>query len=158
MPLSRLQEFPDPTLKAGCCLTFFEWPACGAVLLVLVACGPAPPRQQNSIVDQKKLSDRGTIKAGDFLATPQNCGMISGDRPVYPKQARAARIQGVVRVGYRITKTGEVRDLHALSGNPALIPAALAAIAKWRFAPCRLFGGEPVEVRSQSNVDFTLNQ
>ena len=137
------------------------------MLLLLAACGKpsrprpslsSPPRQQNSVVDQKKQSSQGTIHAGDFLPSPENCGMIHSSRPVYPKEAKEAHIQCVVKVEYVITKTGEVRDLHAISGNPVLIPAAIAAATKWRFAPCRLFGSEPIELKSQSDIQFTLAQ
>src|SRR5258708_30925341 len=117
-----------------------------------------PPRQQKSAVDQKKPSSPGKIHAGDFLASPENCGLVHDVRPVYPKQAKMAHIQGVVKVEYVITKTGEIRDLHVLSGDPVLVPPAIAAVTEWRFAPCRVNGSEPIEVRSQSNISFTLNQ
>ena len=85
--------------------------------------------------------------------------MISGARPVYPAEAKSARVQGVVRVAYSITKTGEVSDVHVVSGDLRLVPAALAALAKWRFAPCRPPGmREAVEVRTESDLSFTLNQ
>jgi protein TonB len=84
--------------------------------------------------------------------------MVHDARPVYPRQAKMAHLQGVVKVEYVITKTGEVRDLHVLSGDPVLAPAAIAAVTEWRFAPCRVNGSEPIEVRSQSNISFTLNQ
>jgi TonB family protein len=70
-----------------------------------------------------------------------------------------ARIQGVVKVEYVITKTGDVRDLHVVSGDPLLVPAAIAAVTQWRFASCRVPGTtEPVERRTQSDISFTLNQ
>lgn len=85
--------------------------------------------------------------------------MIHYVRQVYPKEARKAGIQGVVKVEYTITKTGEVRDLRVLSGDPVLTPAAVAAVAKWRFAPCRVFGQpEPMEQKVISEIGFTLNQ
>jgi outer membrane biosynthesis protein TonB len=69
-----------------------------------------------------------------------------------------ARIQGDVKVDYITTKTGEVRDLHVVSGDPVLVPATIAAVTEWRFAPCRVFGSEPIEVKLQSVISFTLNQ
>lgn len=84
--------------------------------------------------------------------------MVHYARPVYPEEARRARIQGIVRVAYLITKTGEPRDLKVLSGDPALVPAALAAVAQWRFAPCRVDGSDLIEPKVTSDVQFTLNQ
>jgi TonB family protein len=133
-------------------------PASSIVLLILAACGPTPPRQHQSATDHKKASNQGRILVRDFLATPENCGMIHYVRQVYPKEAKKAGIQGVVRVAYTITKTGEVRDVRVLSGDPVLTPAAVAAVAKWRFAPCRVFGPEPIETKITAEIPFTLNQ
>jgi TonB family protein len=133
-------------------------PSVYSAILMLAACGPTP-RQQDSATDVKKLSSPSTIHAGDFLSSKDNCGLIQYVRQVYPKQAKVARIQGVVKVEYVITKTGEVRDLHVLFGDPELVPAAIAAVTQWRFAPCRIPGtSEPLERRTQSDISFTLNQ
>ena len=84
--------------------------------------------------------------------------MVHYARPVYPEEAKRSHIQGIVRVAYLITKTGEPRDLKVLSGDPALVPAALAAVAQWRFAPCRVDGSDLIEPKVTSDVQFTLNQ
>jgi TonB family protein len=134
-------------------------PSVYSAILMLVACGPKQPRQQNSATEQKNQSIPSTIQAGDFLASRDNCGLVHYVRQVYPKQAKVARIQGVVKVAFVITKTGEVRDLHVLSGDPMLVPAAIAAVTQWRFAPCRVPGmSEPVETRTKEDISFTLNQ
>jgi TonB family protein len=98
------------------------------------------------------------INAGSVLSTPENCGLTRHVRPVYPESALRAHIEGVVRVGYLITRTGEVTEVRALSGDPLLVPAAITAVAQWRYAPCRLVGPEPVERRLESEVSFTLSQ
>jgi len=128
------------------------------MLLLLTACGSGPPRQQKSALDQKKASHQGTIHAVEMLPSKENCGMIHYVPPVYPKEAKRARIHGVVIVDYVIAKTGEVRDLHVVSGDPVLIPAAIAAAKLWRYAPCRPIDSEPVEVKLRSNIPFTLSQ
>ena len=84
--------------------------------------------------------------------------MIHGARPVYPKEAKTAHIEGVVKVQFIITKTGGVSSLRVLSGDPVLVPAAIEAVKKWRFAPCRVDGSDPVEIKTESLVSFTLNQ
>jgi TonB family protein len=93
----------------------------------------------------------------ETLGSPENCGMIHGVRPVYPKKARAMHIEGVVKLNIVVTKTGEVAELHAVSGNPILVPAAIAGVKRWRYAPCRL-NGEPIEIKTQVDVPFTLSQ
>lgn len=133
-------------------------PSVYSAVLMLAACSPTP-RQQDSATDLKKPSGPSAVQAGDFLASRDNCGLVHYVRQIYPKQAKMARIQGVVKVDYVITRTGGVRDLHIVSGDPVLVPAAIAAVTQWRFAPCRVPGmSEPVERRTQSDISFTLNQ
>ena len=125
-------------------------------LLLLVACDRKPRPEPKPSVDAPTK-----IHVGDFLASAENCGAIHSARPVYPKAAKKARIQGVVTVEFTITKSGEVRDVHALSGNPVFVPAAIAAAREYRFAPCRiptLPDSEPLERKSQLQFSFNLNQ
>ena len=56
-----------------------------------------------------------------------------------------------------ITKTGEVGETHLVSGNPALVPAAIEAVKQWRYAPCRL-NGSAMEIKTEVVVPFNLNQ
>jgi TonB family protein len=125
---------------------------------MLTACSPTTPRQQNSATEQKQPSSPSTIRVANVLSSPDNCGLVHSVSPVYSKQAKRARIQGVVKVEYVITKTGDVRDLRVVSGDPALVPSAIAAVTEWRFAPCRVSGPEPIEVKLQSDISFTLSQ
>jgi protein TonB len=82
--------------------------------------------------------------------------LISGPRPVYPPLARQARVSGTVRLEAVISRDGTILNLRAVSGHPLLIPAAVAAVQKWIFLPTYL-NGEPVEVATQIDVNFTLN-
>jgi protein TonB len=128
------------------------------MLLMLAACRSAPPSNPNAAdAQQKKPANHGKIQVGDFLATPENCGMIQYVRPSYPVEAKKAHVQGVVRLRVFITKTGDVADIQTFSGVPALVPAAIRAVKQWRYAPCRL-NGEPIEVKTVIDVPFILNQ
>jgi len=77
-------------------------------------------------------------------------------RPQYPSLARQARIQGTVVLQAVIDKGGKVQHLEIISGHPMLIPAALEAVKQWRYKPYYL-NGEPVEVDTQININFTLS-
>src|SRR5207253_3108160 len=94
-------------------------PMLAVILLLLAACRSAPPQHPKPAVEQKNPSNRGTIHVADFLASPKNCGIIHGVRPAYPKEATRAHIEGVVKLIIIITKTGEVGELHLVSGDPA---------------------------------------
>jgi TonB family protein len=75
--------------------------------------------------------------------------------PVYPPEARQARIQGLVVLQAKISKEGRIEDLKVISGHPELVPAAIGAVQQWRYRPYLLMGN-PVEVDTQIQVNFQL--
>jgi periplasmic protein TonB len=81
--------------------------------------------------------------------------LIRRIEPVYPPLARSARIQGSVVLVAVISKAGTIDNLHALSGHPMLVPAALAAVSQWRYRPY-ILNSEPIEVETQITVNFYL--
>jgi protein TonB len=98
------------------------------------------------------------------IATPQrvrvSAGVTSGllvhrVSPVYPPLARQARIQGTVVLQAQISKDGNIENLQLISGHPMLAPAAIEAVKQWKYKPY-LLNGEPVEVETQVQVNFTL--
>ena len=98
-------------------------------------------------------------------ATPQRVRVSQGVsqgllvhkvQPSYPPLARQARIQGVVVLQALIGKDGSIQNLHVVSGHPMLTTAALEAVKEWRYKPYYL-NGEPVEVETTINVNFTLS-
>ena len=56
-----------------------------------------------------------------------------------------------------IAKTGEVREIHVISGHPMLVAAAVDAVKSWRYTPTSL-NGELVEIKTRILVPFTLHQ
>jgi protein TonB len=82
--------------------------------------------------------------------------LIRRVQPVYPPLARNARIQGSVILAALISKQGTMENLHALSGHPMLVPAAIDAVRQWRYKPYVL-NSEPIEVETQITVNFLLS-
>jgi len=82
--------------------------------------------------------------------------LIHKVQPQYPPLARQARIQGVVVLQAEIGKDGSIQNLRVVSGHPMLTTAALEAVKEWRYKPYYL-NGEPVEVETTINVNFTLS-
>jgi protein TonB len=76
--------------------------------------------------------------------------------PQYPPLAKHARIQGVVVLQALIGKDGSITGLHVVSGHPMLTNAALEAVKEWKYKPYYL-NGEPVEVETTINVNFSLS-
>ncbi len=99
------------------------------------------------------------------VATPQRVRVSSGVsqgllvrkvQPNYPPLARQARIQGVVLLQATISKEGNIENLQLLQGHPMLAPAAIEAVKQWKYRPY-LLNGEPVEVETQVQVNFSLS-
>ena len=64
-------------------------------------------------------------------------------------------VSGTVVFNAIIDENGSVESLHVISGPPILQQAALDAVKSWRYKPF-LVNGEPVAVKTQINVIFTL--
>jgi protein TonB len=108
------------------------------------------------------LSSTPTV--APHIATPQRVRVSAGVtngllvhrvNPVYPPLARQARIQGMVMLQAQISKDGSIENLQLISGHPMLAPAAIEAVKQWKYKPY-LLNGEPVEVDTQVQVNFTL--
>lgn len=82
--------------------------------------------------------------------------LIRRVQPVYPRLARTARVQGSVVLYALISKAGTMENLHALSGPPLLVPAAIDAVSQWRYRPY-ILNSEPIEVETQITVNFSLS-
>ncbi len=82
--------------------------------------------------------------------------LVSQPKPVYPPLAKQAHIQGVVHLSALIGKEGNVINLAAIGGHPLLVPSALEAVQQWVYQTT-LLNGEPVEVLTQIDVNYTLS-
>lgn len=85
----------------------------------------------------------------------QQAKLLSQVRPVYPPEAKAAGIEGLVRLEATLGKDGKVENLQVLSGDPVLAAAALDAVRQWQYQTT-LLNGDPVEVVTEIDVNFTL--
>lgn len=102
----------------------------------------------------RKLEEiwRGSLRAD---ADRQQQKLVHSVRPVYPDAAKQAGIEGTVRLKAIIAKDGTVQDLKVLSGDPALVNAAVEAVRQWRYQPT-LLEGKPVSVITTVTVEFRL--
>ena len=84
--------------------------------------------------------------------------LLSGADLVYPDRARAAGVEGVVRVRYDVTVEGRVVNARVDAADPAGVfdDAALALVRSWRFRPA-VEDGELVAAPARvSEVRFQL--
>ena len=82
--------------------------------------------------------------------------LITKVQPLYPEDARQARIQGQVVLHALIDKHGKIKELTVVSGHPMLVPAAMKAVKKWRYKPF-LVENHPVLVETSIVVNFALS-
>lgn len=76
-------------------------------------------------------------------------------RPVYPPEARAGGVQGVVVIDARVDVDGCVRNAEVVRSVPDLDQAALDAVTQWEFSPTVL-NGSPIPVLLTITVRFAL--
>jgi protein TonB len=110
---------------------------------------PPPPAKKEAAPQVQRIKIGGQV---------QQANLIKQVKPVYPQLAKQARISGVVHLSAIISKDGTIQELKALPGaHPLLVPAAIEAVKQWVYKPT-LLNGEPVEVVTTIDVNFTLNQ
>ena len=92
------------------------------------------------------------VRVGGNIRTPTK---LKDVRPIYPDDALAARIQGVVILEAIVDGEGHVSDAKVLRSIPQLDDAAVTAVRQWEFTPTML-NGMPVSVIMTVTVNFTL--
>lgn len=97
-------------------------------------------------------ADSPRIRVGGNV---QQSKLLVKVQPVYPVEAKTQRIEGTVVLRATIGKDGKVENLQVVSGDPMLAAAAIEAVRQWQYETT-LLNGDPVEVVTDVNVNFTL--
>ena len=118
----------------------------GGVLGGIIGSNAPPPPPPPKAATPKRIRVGGQVESAKLIFKPQ---------PEYPPLAKMARIQGTVRLEAIISKDGTIQDLKVIQGHPLLVKAALEAVQRWRYQPT-LLNGEPVEVVTEIDVNYTL--
>jgi TonB family protein len=112
-------------------------------------------------VDALAAGDEKTTAApnGPVVVPPEKMAtqILSKVTPVYPVDAKKARIQGTVKLNAIIGKSGAVEQLKVISGPPELQQSSLDAVRKWTYKPF-LLNGDPIEVKTTINVIYSLKK
>ena len=115
----------------------------------------APPTERTLLSDTPhpvQWTADGAPRVGGNIKVPTK---IRDVKPVYPAEAQAARVAGVVIVEVRIEPDGTVSNARILRSIPMLDQAALDAVLQWQFVPT-LLNGQAVPVIMTCTVNFTL--
>ncbi len=86
----------------------------------------------------------GTVQAANLQESPP---------PIYPPLAKAAGVQGTVKLQIRIGTDGHVKDATVISGHPLLLVAATDAAKLYVYKPT-LLNGQPAEVVTDVEIEF----
>lgn len=88
----------------------------------------------------------------------QAAKLLKKVNPAYPPEAKQARVQGVVRMRAVIGKEGDILGLTLLmSPSPELARSAMEAVNQWKWQPT-LLNGQPVEIQTDIDVNYTLSK
>jgi protein TonB len=91
-----------------------------------------------------------------FVPVEEEPYPILSPAPVYPEMARAAEVEGTVRVRAMVNKEGRIEKAFVVSGHPMLDEAALAAVRAWVFTPA-MQQHRPVKVWVMIPIKFVLH-
>ncbi len=83
--------------------------------------------------------------------------VLSRVNPVYPPEAKEARITGAVVMSAVIDKDGLIQNLQVGSGPEELRQSALESVHQWTYKPY-LLNGEPTEVQTTITVNYSLSE
>ena len=108
---------------------------------------PAPPGSADAA-----SGGLAPVRVGGNIKAPTK---ITDVRPVYPPEAHAAGISGMVILEIVIDTSGNVETAKVLRSIPMLDQAALDAVKGWQFTPTQL-NGAAVPVIMTVTVNFTI--
>jgi TonB family protein len=76
--------------------------------------------------------------------------------PIYPREARLAHTEGVVKVVVVFADDGSVTELQAVSGDPVLLDSTMKAVRQWHFSMGGSVAGGPRETEVPLSFTFKI--
>jgi protein TonB len=128
-----------------------EGPISFAVKVNFAADGEAPDAPPERSADSAGSDD--ALRVGGDIRPPTK---VAHANPVYPEDAKAAGVEGMVVLETRIEKDGTVGEARVVQSVPMLDQAAVDAVRQWRFEPT-LLNGAPVPVVMTVTIAFRLD-
>ena len=86
----------------------------------------------------------------ETLAKKKGLKLLSMTKPVYPPEAKAKGIEGVVKIDVVVSKDGSVLEANTVSGPDILKPSALEAVRQWKYE------SPGVDVKVTVRINYTL--
>ena len=115
---------------------------------------PVPAAEKQPAARAPGKATPGPLRVGGNIKPPTK---VKDVRPVYPPDAVAARVQGVVIIEATIGPDGKVQSTRVLRSVPQLEQPALDAVRQWEYNPTML-NGVAVPVIMTVTVNFSLKE
>ena len=106
------------------------------------------------VVAQEVPAAVQTIRVGGAV---EAANLQESPLPIYPPLAKAAGVQGTVKLKIRVGADGHVKDVTVISGHPLLIEAAMDAAKRYVYKPT-LLNGQAAEVLTEVEIVFQLTE
>lgn len=106
------------------------------------------PQMQEPVL----LNGKPAVRIGGEIKAPERTKYVAS---VYPQEAQAARITGIVIIEAVIDETGHVANVKVLRSIALLDQAAIDAVLQWEYTPT-LVNGVAVPVAMTVTVNFTM--
>jgi TonB family protein len=100
---------------------------------------------------QQKLSPRIRLTQDQLC-----CLDMRVVNPIYPREARLAHTEGVVKVVVVFADDGSVAELQAVSGDPVLLDSAMKAVRQWHFSMGSRVADGPRETEVPLSFTFKI--
>lgn len=129
----------------------------GAAIQEITCVKPIPSKQQTKKAIAKSYDASIQTKKSSGVPTPcssegVNCEPLYNPPPVYPREARRKKIEGIVHIRLSVSTEGAVDQAKVLPPriNPILEEAALQAVLKWKFKPTATVLEVPIEFKLEA--------
>lgn len=92
------------------------------------------------------------VSFGEGMVAPR---LLSGREIQYTREAREARVQGMLIARCTVTREGEIHDCQVIKGLPLMTETVISALQTRRYTPVT-FQGQPVSVKYVFNVKLQM--
>jgi len=116
---------------------------------------PPPPKEIKQNKNKIEEFEKGAVRCVGEIKPPR---LVKKVDPIYPENARQARVEGNVILGTRTDIQGRVSQVMVYSSKEfSLVQAAMDAVKQWVYEPL-IIDGKPREAVFTTQVRFKLQQ
>ena len=111
--------------------------------------------EERKIIEECQLPDRPKPEGEIKLVAELRGRAISKPKPIYPKEAKATKVSGAVKVDVVIDEKGRVIWAGAVAGEPMLQEASRRAACRARYSPT-VISNRAVKTQTSIRYNFVL--